>query len=146
MATKDETLELLTSLEKDSYRELIDIATENYVSKQIQFDIVSNFIQGRINRLSAINSLIDTKRESDNLSGNYVTFREFNQRIRGKSDELDRWNGILGQTVYGDVRDYRLRKREIIELTKRNSTIISEILNRYDEFNEEMEDIYNRIT
>lgn len=146
MATRDEVLAELNFPEKSSYRELITTGTENYVSEQIKYSVLSLFMQKNINRTTAVRNLILTKQEDAVVSDNYAVFRDLTKRIFGKNEELDRWNGILGQTVYGDVRKQRERKRVMAELTKRSTNIISEINVRYSEFKEEMDDIYAKLT
>lgn len=146
MASIDEVLAELIFVEKDSYRSLIEAGTENYVSEKVKFDILSSFMQGQVNRITAVRDLVIQKQTDSALSDNYTVFRDMIKKITGKNEDLDRWNGILSQTVYGDIRKQRERKREISEMTKRNTTIISEVTSRYDEFKTEMDNISSKLT
>lgn len=142
MATEEEVLAYINSLEKTSYIALIDTTTADYPSKKIQYTILGNFITNRINRLAAIQDLIAVKETEDDTSGNFVQFQAALSKISGKVDDLDYKNGLLAQTVNKDIRTRRFMKREIIELTKKRA-IVTEVGNRYDTYKTDMDDLKN---
>ena len=140
-----EVLENLHEIEKDSYKELIDIAIKNAKTPSTKFEIMTSFMTDRINRLEALSEAFDEKYQSSDITDNYVVFRGILSSISGQNEELDQLNGLISQIVFGDIRAQRLRKREVVVLNERNSIVVNEIIAGFEEFKENAEELKNNI-
>lgn len=145
MPSREEILQDLTSIEKSVYRDLIDTAKTNGTEKTGKFHVLNNYMTNRKSRVESLYDAVSEKYKGETVSDNYSIFREILGDISGQEDDLDMINGWISATVFGDVRDQRLRKRELHEITLLQSLFIEEVLDRIDEFEEELDTLKGQI-
>ena len=145
MPSREEILQDLLSIEKSVYRDIIDTSKANGTEKIGTFHVLSNYMTTKKNRTEDLYEAVSEKYKDDVDSDKYAIFREILADISGQEDDLDRINGWISATVFGDVRDQRLRKREINELTILQSLLVDEVLDRINEFEQELDTLKGQI-
>ena len=145
MPSREDILSGLHSIEKSVYRDLIDTAKLNGTEKTGKFHVLNNFMTNRKNRQEALYDAIGEKYKGETTSYNYAVFREILGDISGQEDDLDMVNGWISATVFGDIRDQRMKKRELHEINLTQSLLVSELLNRIDEFEQELDTLKEQI-
>lgn len=145
MATRTEILSKLTVIQKDSYRNVIDASKKVSVDKKVKFVVLSNFLYERMEKTRNLLGYIEDTYRNTDLQGDYSIFRGALDTISGKEDDLDTLNGLISQTVYGDVRLQRRYKREVAEMDSRLAVIQNRIISNLDTFSEDLDELKNSI-
>jgi len=138
-------MEELNSLQKDSYKSLIDVAVKLTTEKSVKFQVLNNFITSRLQRLTALYDLVDENYQGEDMLTDYTVFQDIIEGISGDSDELDVLNGMISQIVFGDVRTQRWRKREIAELSTRQDKFVGSVINNFSTFKKSAEELKGKI-
>ena len=132
MATTEELLQKLSVVEKQSYKDIINISIKEYGEKEVTFTMLNNSITKSLNRATALLDGYSTKYKNADVTNSYNVFRGITENISGQVAELDKTNGLINMMVYGDAKTQRELKRYISELSKRGSLLNTQILNDID--------------
>jgi hypothetical protein len=145
MASQEEILQDLSSMEKDSYKNIIDASKKLSKDKQVKFVMLGAFLNEKLEKTTNLLKYIQDEYKSSDLQTDYLVFRSILTDISGQDDSLDSLNGTISQTVYGDVRVQRQLQRDVSELTTRNSLLQVDVLGRLDTFDTDLDDLKNKL-
>lgn len=125
MATREEVLKTLNSLQNKNFQKVIEISKSQVIVRRIQMERLQLFTINRANRIESLVGAVDTKLEEDAVLDEYTTFQNTGKGISGKVDDLDIIMGTIHYTLYGDVKRTKLRQRELNELSFQETQINS---------------------
>jgi len=145
MATRAELLEGLSYIEKQSYKDIIDICLKEYGGKKVVLNMISNGMVRRLNRAEALADAYLEKYKNADVTTSYTVFKGITETISGEEEELDKTNGLINMIVYGDTKIQRELNRTISELSKRNAILSSTILEELDSAEEQLTTLQGEI-
>jgi hypothetical protein len=148
MPTRAEVLSAYTiAATREIYIETINQSLNLFPQRSANFTMINNFVQRRVNRLTAIYESTILNSQNDTTINNYTIFKDTVDKMRGQLEELDQKNGRVNRTILGDTRAQRSRRREMAELNIRKAALLSSVLDNIEthiaEMNILIQDIQN---
>ena len=117
MATREEILKTLNSLQIDNFKAIIEIATAQIVERRVQLERLQSFTISKKNRIKSLVNAVAGELAKSAVMDEYATFQTTYGDISGQDSNLDDIIGTIHYTVYGDVKRTKLRQRELSELS-----------------------------
>lgn len=146
MASIDEILEKLTKIQRESYKDVIDIALGQFTKKTVEIDILERFFTIRYNREDSLYKAVTEKYKNTEIVDSYNAYKTALPIISGRDDELDDMNGVLHQNVYGEASKQRERRRIIAEFNRRGSALSINITSKFSTYKQKLEELKGKLT
>jgi Mg2+ and Co2+ transporter CorA len=117
MATMQEAVNNLNSLERANLKKIIELSKELFSLRKLQFDRLKNYVQKRQDKVTAILKAWEDSQTNSSIATEYTTFQKSLKTLLKKNSNLDEILGVLNRTAYGEAKQLSGRNREKSELT-----------------------------